>query len=184
MNEEENKDVSTDDGMSGKELYEMKKQERDAEKGKGDGQASEAVKSGAKSIIGTIVVLLVLGGLGAGFVWFATNQLYLPPITAQGHVETSPAAHILDTPIPDKVQRHMFEHSDGSGKPGIIIQYNCKDYDCAPDLIANLTALVEEFPDNVYLAPNNYDGKIILTKRGSYEILESFDDAAIRAFIR
>ncbi len=182
MNEEEIKDVSTDEGLSGKELYELKKKERDA--GKNKGQKGEAVKQGSKNIIGVIVVLLILGGLVAGFVWFATQQLYLPPITAQGHIETSPAAHIIDTPMPDAIQRHMLEHSDGSGASGIIIQYNCNNYDCAPDLIENLTALVEEFPDNVYLAPNTYDGKIILTRNGSYEILDSFDDEAIRAFIR
>ena len=75
------------------------------------------------------------------------------------------------------------EHADGSGKPGIIIQYNCQKYTCEPDLIEKLTVLVKEYPDNVYLAPNNYDGKIILTKEGKLEILEQFDEQKMKDFI-
>ena len=78
----------------------------------------------------------------------------------------------------------MFEHADGKGKPGIIIQYNCQKYICEPDLVQKLTALVKQYPDNVYLAPNNYDGEIILTKLNEIKILENFDEKIIRDFIQ
>lgn len=78
----------------------------------------------------------------------------------------------------------MLEHSDGKEKPGIIIQYNCDDFDCEPDLIQKLAALAEQYPDNVYLAPNKYDGKIILTKLGKMEILDAFDEQKIKDFIK
>lgn len=117
--------------------------------------------------------------------WFMSRTSNLPPTTDQGHIEVSPSAHIVTTPIPDNIQRHMLEHADGDDKngPGIIIQYNCDDYECSPDLIGKLTNLVEEYPKNVYLGPNNYDGKIILTKLGRREILDELDEQAIRDFI-
>jgi len=73
--------------------------------------------------------------------------------------------------------------ADGRGKPGIIIQYNCKKYSCEPDLIQKLTELLKQYPENVYLAPNNYDGKIILTKLSRSKVLDSFDEQTIKEFI-
>lgn len=107
----------------------------------------------------------------------------LPPTIAQGHMEQSPKSHISTDPIPDPVQRHMLEHADGGGKPGIIIQYNCEKFSCESDLVTKLTELVKKYPDNVYLAPGNYAGKIILTKLGEYKILEEYDEAIITSFI-
>jgi hypothetical protein len=77
----------------------------------------------------------------------------------------------------------MLEHSDGSGAPGVLIQYNCTDYECESGLIEQLTTLVREYPENVYLAPNTYDGKIILTRIGQREVLDTFEEDTIRAFI-
>ncbi|MEK7110235.1 MAG: hypothetical protein AAB867_00055, partial [Patescibacteria group bacterium] len=83
----------------------------------------------------------------------------------------------------DNIQRHMLEHADGKGRPGVIIQYNCKKYACESNLVEKLTALVRQYPDNVYLGPNSYDGKIILTKLGAKKILDNFDEQAIRDFV-
>lgn len=47
-----------------------------------------------------------------------------------------------------------------------------------------LTEIVKDYPKNIYLAPNNYDDKIILTKIGKREILDNFDEQAIRDFIK
>jgi len=101
------------------------------------------------------------------------------------HVEQSPPAHIVTQPIPEPIQRHMLEHADGieGGKSGIIIQYNCQDFDCEEDLVEMLTELVRDYPSNVYLAPNDYNGKIILTKLGKIEILDGFDEDKIKDFI-
>lgn len=79
-------------------------------------------------------------------------------------------------------QRHMLEHADGSGSSGIIVQYNCDDYACEDGLVEQLTNLMSEYPDNVYLAPNRYDGKIILTKLGRRKIFDEFNEQEIRSF--
>ncbi|MBI4225555.1 hypothetical protein HY612_00405 [Candidatus Roizmanbacteria bacterium] len=85
--------------------------------------------------------------------------------------------------MPEVIQKHMLEHADGKGKPGVVIQYNCKKYSCEKDLIGKLKNLVKKYPDSVYLAPGNYDGKIILTKLGEREILAKYDEKKISEFI-
>lgn len=135
-----------------------------------------------------IVAYFLYGAIGIGIIgglgWFIATRPNLPPTTMQGHIEKSPESHISNTPISEAIQRHMLEHADGKGKPGILIQYNCKKYSCEADLITKLTALAQQYPDNVYLAPNSYDGKIIVTKLGRSQILDGFDEQAIKNFIR
>jgi len=140
-----------------------------------------AKKKTVKYTLYTVIGLSIVGGV----VWLTSRAPNLPPTSAQNHVEISPSAHIVTTPIADNIQRHMLEHADGNDEngSGIIIQYNCDDYECGPDLIGKLTNLVGEYPKNVYLAPNNYDGKIILTSLGRREVLDEFDEQAVRDFI-
>ena len=182
MSELENKG-NEKQGLSGKELYELKK----GDKGKDRQKEGRKEKLGnvnrkiGKYALYTIVSVSVVGGIFL----FVSVRPNLPPTTSQGHIESIPPTHIVTTPIQDTIQRHMLEHADGSDSNGssIIIQYNCDDYDCEQDLVSKLTSLVEEYPRNVYLAPNNYDGKIILTGIGRREILDDFDEQAIRDFI-
>lgn len=143
----------------------------------------EARAKKVKKLKSFVVWALVLGGVIWVLVRYTSGKPSLPPTSSQGHIEAVPSAHIVDTPITDGVQRHMLEHADGKGKPGVIIQYNCDKFSCEDDLIQKLTALVEEYPDNVYLAPNIYDGKIILSREGRREVLEEFDENIIRDFI-
>jgi len=169
--------------LSGKELYELKKGEKGKEREKGGRKekASVVKKKTGKYTLYIVIAVIIIGGV----IWLTSRAPNLPPTTDQGHTETSPPSHIVTQPIADTTQRHMLEHADGDDANGlgIIIQYNCDDYDCEPELIAKLTSLVEEYPDNVYLAPNNYDGMIILTRLSRREILDSFDEQAIRDFI-
>ncbi len=103
----------------------------------------------------------------------------------QGHVEQSPVSHTLREPMPLEIQRHMLEHSDSTGPPGIIINYNCEDYECENELIENLENFAEEFPSNVYIAPfKDMDAKIVLTRLNKIEILEEYNEEQIRKFIR
>lgn len=172
---------SAEQKLSSKELYELKKKQKEEarKKERRKETLAEAPKKFGKYLLYGLIGVAVIGGLG----WFISTRPSLPSTTAQGHTEDMPQAHVADTPIPDSMQRHMLEHADGKGRPGIIIQYNCEKYSCGPDLVTKLTELAKQYPDNVYLAPNNYDGKIILTKLGKYQILDSFDEQTIKKFI-
>lgn len=178
-----NKELA-DQKLSGKELYDLEKRQREAErnKEKRKEQIKEAPKKISKYGLYALIIILPIAGV-VWLGWTVAHQPKLPPVSAQGHTETMPDAHITNKVIPDSMQRHMLEHADGKNKPGIIIQYNCKKYACEPDLITKLTELVKKYPDNVYLAPSDYDGKIILTKSGSIKILENFDEKTIKDFI-
>ena len=178
-------DEQNDNNLTPKEQYDLKKREKEQEKKKErtKEKINEAPKKIGRVIRNIVIAGVVIGGIG----WFLTLAPNLPPTSGQDHSEDIPGAHILTTKMSDRIQRHMIEHADGGtsqgGVPGILIQYNCDDYDCAPDLIQKLTTLAEEYPENVYLAPNFYDGKIILTKGGRREILDEFDEQIIRDFI-
>ncbi len=166
--------------LSRKERRELERQQRK----ENPGQIEKDAKR--KKILSRTLIISIIALFVAGVTWViatAPSGPNLPPTTGMGHIEKNPIAHITDKPIPDPIQRHMLEHADGGGKPGIIIQYNCEKYTCAPDLIDKLTALVKQYPDNVYLAPNTYAGEIILTKEGDRLILDAFDEGKIKAFI-
>ena len=46
-----------------------------------------------------------------------------------------------------------------------------------------MATFAKKYPENVYLAQGNYDGKIILTRLGKREILDKFDEKKIVEFI-
>lgn len=120
------------------------------------------------------------------FIRSQPKQPRLPPIDMEGHIEQNPPSHILSDEMPESVQKHMLEHADGEekGVPGIIIHYNCpRKFYCGDDLIKKLESIVKKYPKNVYLAPGDYDGKIILTKLGKREIMDKFDEKKIINFI-
>lgn len=121
--------------------------------------------------------------LAAGTAWWMWSRPSLPPITMAGHTETLPPGYILSTPMPQTIQKHMLEHAGGSGAPGVIIQYNCEDFECEPGLVEQLAEIARSYRGSVYLAPNTYDGKVILTKLDKRTILDQFDERAIRSFI-
>lgn len=81
----------------------------------------------------------------------------------------------------------MLEHADGieGGTPGVLINYNCNEFDCKDNLIDNLTKITQDYPKFVYLAPyRNMGTKLVLTKEGRQEVLDNFDEDKIRNFIR
>lgn len=132
----------------------------------------------------TKILLIIIGLLAiSGIGWYMVTRPNLPPIDMAGHIEENPPAHILNTEMPESIQKHMFEHADGKGKPGVLIQYNCRKYRCEKDFIDKLKTLVKKFPENVYLAPGNYDGKIILTRLGQRQVLTSYSEQQITDFI-
>ncbi len=129
-----------------------------------------------------IIVIVIISGL---IFWGISSVKTLPPTDLQGHIEVSPESHVLKEPMPIAIQKHMLEHADGSGPPGVVINYNCEDYLCEPDLIEKLEAFAEKYPANVYVAPfKKMDAKIALTKYGKIEILEEYDEVKIDEFIK
>jgi len=137
-----------------------------------------------KRIGGIAALALVAVALGFGGYRLVKGAKFYPPTDLNGHSEEIPPGHILSAPMPLPIQKHMLEHADGQGPPGIVINYNCEDFPCEPDLIERLTAIAQEYPDRVYLAPfPDMDAKIALTRFGELEVLDSFDEQRIRAFI-
>ena len=66
----------------------------------------------------------------------------------------------------------------------MLVQYNCRDFPCEPDLVDRLTEIVQSFPPQVYLAPYpTMDAKIALAAPGKLLTLEAFDEVKIREFI-
>ena len=66
----------------------------------------------------------------------------------------------------------------------MLVQYNCEDYDCEPDLETQLVAIVRNYPPQVYLAPYpRMDAMIALAAPGRLESLDRFDKDQIIQFI-
>ena len=136
-----------------------------------------------KKIKNWSIFIIIVGLIIVGIVWGISNVKTLPPITMQGHVETKPVSHVIREPMGDAVQRHMLEHIDGTGRPGVIINYNCKDYLCEENLIETLESFASDY-DYVYVVPfKGMDAKIAITKLGKIDVLDEYNKIRIKNFI-
>lgn len=143
----------------------------------------KANKVNYKKIRTGVIFILVLVLIIWGMVWMFSGIKTLPPTDMRSHVEASPSSHVLKEPMPIAIQKHMLEHADGVGRPGVIINYNCEDYSCENDLIEKLEEFASEF-DYVYVAPfKNMDAKIALTKLKKIKVLEDYNEKEIKDFI-
>jgi len=166
------------ENISKQEKRELKKKEKEEKSGQ------EKRKRKIKKFLNISYAVVAVVAFVWGVSFLASGVKKLPPTTMQGHVEESPASHILTEEMPENIQKHMLEHADGSGSPGVIIQYNCEKFECEDNLVEKLEKIVEEYSSFVYLAPNSkYDGKIILTRSNKIKVLDSFNKEEIRAFI-
>jgi len=132
------------------------------------------------SIFAIIIGLIILSRY-----WRVSGIEKLPPIDMQGHIESKPSSHVLKEPMPISIQKHMLEHVDGQegGRGGVIINYNCEDYQCEDGLIVELESFATEY-DYVYVAPfKGMDVKIAVTKLGKIDVLEGYDETRIKNFI-
>jgi len=128
-----------------------------------------------------VVSLVIIFGL----YFMLSGAKTLPPTDMQGHVESSPLSHVSKDQMSIPVQKHMLEHVDGQQgvRGGVIINYNCDDYNCEEGLIENLESFGYEF-DYVYVTPfKNMGAKIALTRLNRIETLDSYDEGIIRNFI-
>ena len=139
-----------------------------------------------KKIRNRIIIVIILALIGWGvFALFQGNSQTLPPISMQGHIEAIPPSHVLKEPMRLEIQKHMLEHVDGDegARGGIIINYDCKTYECESGLIENLESFAGEY-NYVYVAPySNMKVKIALTSLRRIETLDEFDEEFIRDFI-
>jgi|SRR3989344_117744 len=144
---------------------------------------SKSEKINYKKIRNWTITALIIGLIFYGIFFLFSGIKTLPPTDLRGHVEENPASHVLKESMPIAIQKHMLEHADGTGKPGVIINYNCEDYNCENDLIGNLEAFADKY-DYVYVAPfKNMNAKIALTRLNKIEILEEYDSEKIKEFV-
>ncbi len=131
---------------------------------------------------GLAVVALVIGG----FVHYGSTRQVLPPTGfGPGHSESFPPQQINTQPIPRPVQEHVMERGGTTHpKGGMLVQYNCVDYECESDLVEKLADIVRSYPPQVYLAPYpGMDAKIALAAPGRIETLDLLDEQQVRQFI-
>jgi hypothetical protein len=128
-----------------------------------------------------VIAAVGLGWLGYSFV--AAKRL--PPTGMADHSEESPPGHILTEPMPLAIQKHMLEHADGGGPPGVIINYNCMKFRCPDGMIERLATIARAYPAFVYFAPlPDMDVKIAVTRLGKILVLDEVDERRIREFIQ
>ncbi len=134
---------------------------------------------------GIAVVALAIGGLVLFMTTRSTFGKELPPTAfTPAHLESFPPQQINDLPIPRLVQEHVMERNAGHPRGSMLVQYNCVDYQCEPDLVERLTDIVLDFPSYVYLAPYpTMDAKIALAAPRRLLTLDVLDESKIRKFI-
>ncbi|MCP6718770.1 MAG: hypothetical protein KJI71_00880, partial [Patescibacteria group bacterium] len=97
----ENKNT-VEENITGKELYELKREQKQTEKKK------LRNSSGLSTNLKKIVTYLTYAAIGIGFIVIIFRliggQPKLPPISMQGHIEVSPPSHILNEPMPENIQ--------------------------------------------------------------------------------
>ena len=137
-------------------------------------------------------IILGAGGLAAVaavigvFLLVGINQKTLPPTSfGPNHSESLPPQQINLSPIPRLIQEHVMERNRTHPQGQMLVQYNCLDYYCAPDMVEKLTEIVQAFPRTVYLAPYpGMDANIALAAPGRLLTLDSLDVERVREFIK
>ena len=134
---------------------------------------------------GLAVVSVAIGGL----VFFMTTRntfgKILPPTGfSAAHLESLPLQQINIRPIPRLEQEHVMERTAGHERGSMLVQYNCVNFQCEPELVEKLTEIVLDFSQYVYLAPYpTMDAMIALAAPGRLLTLDAFDEDKIRKFI-
>lgn len=126
------------------------------------------------------------GALVGFFVFSLVTSKTLPPTSfGPGHSELLPLVQINSRLIDPLIQQHVMERNATHPVGQMLIQYNCRDYECEDGLVTALENIVTRFPPTVYLAPYpGMDAMIALAAPGRLEILDDLDEDRILAFIR
>ena len=131
--------------------------------------------------IAILVVILAIVVYGFSSV---SGKSSLPSKTMDNHIEVWPNSQISKNPLNPKIHRHILEHAGNAGEtPGIVINYDCKNYACEAGLILDLEEFTKD-NDIVYVAPyKNMKAKIVLTKLNRQITLDALDSKRIENFI-
>ena len=134
---------------------------------------------------GLAVLVLAIGGFALFMVTSSTFGKILPPTGyTAAHRETLPGRQINTQPIHRLVQEHVMERDPGHERGSMLVQYNCRKYQCEEGLVDRLTDIVSSYPPQVYLAPYpTMDAKIALAAPGKLLLLEELEEDKIRKFI-
>lgn len=161
------------------------KSNREKREEKKDLQRNEAKRRKSLRVLKQVVIgAIVLAAIAIIVFWFS-GRGSLPPTADRGHIEESPSSHIVTVPMDIRVHKHMLEHADGTGAPGVIINYDCDNYSCGDDLLLKLEEIVKKYPENVYLAPyRNMKTKIVISRLGSQKQFNDFDEQELINFIK
>ena len=169
-----------------KERYERRQGARERRQ-----QASRRARRGnfrrtlmmAGGVLGVLV--LAIGGLALFMATSSTFGKELPPTGyTAAHLESLPVQQINRVPILRRIQEHVMEREAGHARGSMLVQYNCRSYQCEEGLVDRLTALVSSYPPQVYLAPYpTMDAKIALAAPGKLLLLDAFEEDKIREFI-
>ena len=149
----------------------------------------ESKKARRRSLKRTILMsaggLAVVAVLTGGIVLYSLTRKELPPTGfGPAHSESLPTQQINTRPIPRPVQEHVMERNLTHPAGRMLVEYNCEDYECEPDLVERLVEIVGTYPPSVYLAPYpGMDAKIALAAPGRLLTLETLDEDRIREFI-
>lgn len=138
-----------------------------------------------RTIISGVGILAAVVAVGGAFILLGILKKELPPTNfGPGHSETLPPSQINISPIPRPEQEHVMERNATHPQGRMLVQYNCRDYECGPDLVENLAKIVRRYPPSVYMAPYpGMDAKIALAAPGRLETLDFLDEERIRDFI-
>ncbi len=156
------------------EKRERKKERKRAEMKK------EKIKKTVRRIGWSLAGIALLSGL----VVIVSRRTSLPSTSTVGHIERSPESQVLDRPMDPRVFAHMLEHANGSGPPGVVISYNCEQFDCESGFVNQLAKFAYKYPNLVYVAPyKNMSEKLVLSANGRQKIMKDIDEQGIIDFI-
>ena len=134
---------------------------------------------------GLAVLALAVGGFALFMATSSTFGKILPPTGfTPTHLESLPSQQINSRPIQRREQEHVMERQAGHERGSMLVQYNCRKYQCEDDLVNRLTEIVRTYPPQVYLAPYpTMDAKIALAAPGKLLTLDDLDEDKIRNFV-
>jgi len=169
-----------------KERYERRQRNRERRQGESR-RAHRQNRQGPILMVagGVAVLVLVIGGFGLFMAKSSTFGKELPPTGfSPAHLESLPSRQINTRPIPRLEQEHLMERGGEHLKGRMLVQYNCRTYQCEGDLVDRLTEIVEGYPSTVYLAPYpTMDAKIALAAPGRLVTLDAFEEERMKSFI-